>query len=279
MTYTPPSGTLTAIDLWRFKFYPLNTDGTVKAPGYPIPAAEAYNGLELQKGKSFQPNLGAPRTIPVVSQGRVQTTFILPSIEAKTAEAHLAYIDLDTFAELTKVKARTFGGARMMAAGTNKQGLELSGALLVSQLQSHDLDGLDVWSNYLLPRVKIAITWPAFNENPTDVTLTMSLSAAKKHVWGTALTESDDGATEFTLLPFQTWGLPNIVAWVADGAEDTFVLPANDNANDTFADTFLVYDSTSGTAVTGTPAAGQFVAGAAPTSDHILLGWYEQIEG
>lgn len=279
MTYTPPSGTVTAIDLWRIKFYPLNTDGTIKAPGYPTPATDPYNGLELQKGKSFQPNLGAPRTIPVVSQGRVQTTFILPSIDAKTAEAHLAYIDLDTFAELTKVKVRTIGGARGLAAGTNKQGLELTGALLISQLQSHDGDGLDVWNNYLVPRAKIAVTWPAFNENPVDVTLNMSLSAAKKHVWGAALTEADDGATEFTLWPFQTWGLPNLVAWIADGAEDTFQLPTEAYANDTFTDTFKVYDATSGSLVTGTPAADQFVAGGAPTTNHVLVGWYEQVEG
>lgn len=276
MPYTLPTGPMTGLDIWRMKFYPLNTNGTIKIPASITPANAPYSGLELANPKTFQPNLGTPRTIPVVSQGRVQTTFMLPSIDAKTAEAHLAYIDMETFAELSKVKTRTIGGAKGIAVGTNKQGFEVVGALLVSQLQAHDENGLDVWNNYLVPRAKVSITWPAFNENPVDVTLTMSLSAAKKHLWGIALTEADDGATEMTMWPFVTWGAPNIVAWNADGVEDTFVLPADAQANDTFADTFVVYDATAGTVVAGTPAADEFVAGAAPTVDHILLGWYEQ---
>lgn len=281
MTYAPPTGIGVGIDLWSVKFFPLNTDGTINAPGYPVAATTPYEGLELGKAKTLQPNLGASRTIPVIAQGRVQTTFILPPTDAKTAELHLAYIDLEVFAALSKVKTRTIGGARGMAAGTNKQGLELSGALLVSQLQFHTDDGLDAWHSYLFPRVKAAVTWPAFNENPIDVTVMMSLSSAKTHLWGTALTEGTDGATEFALWPFQSWGLPNIVAWVADGSEDTFLLPADAQANDTFADTFKVYDSTAGTGtpVTGTPSASQFVAGSPPTTDHVLLGWYEQVEG
>lgn len=279
MTYTPPTGQGAGIDVWRAKFFPLNSDGTIAAPGYPIPASTPYEGIELIKAKSFAPNLGSPRTVAVTAQGRVQTTFLLPPIEPKTAEFHVAYIDLEAFAELSKVKVRTIGGRKMMAAGTNKQGLELSGAFLISQLQFHTEDGLDGWFSYLLPRVKAAVTWPAFNENPIDVTITMSLSAAKKHIWGAALTETDDGATEATMWPILSWGLPNIVAWVADGAETTFALPADAEANDTFADTFKFWDSNTGLAVAGTPAEDGYVAGGAPTADHVLLGFYEQIEG
>lgn len=279
MAHTPPSGQGVGIDVWRAKFFPLNSDGTINAPGYPVAAETPYEGIELIKAKSFQPNLGTARTIAVTAQGRVQTTFLLPPIDPKTAEFHVAYIDLDAFAELSKVKVRTIGGARIMPAGTNKQGLELVGAFLISQLQFHTEDGIDAWHSYLFPRVRAMVTWPAFNENPIDVTITMSLSAAKKHIWGAALNETDDGATEAAMFPIVSFGQLNLVAWVADGAETTFLLPSDSEANDTFADTFKVYDQNTGLAVAGTPAADQFVAGAAPTDEHILLGWYEQVEG
>lgn len=278
MPYTDPSSQGVGLDVWRAKFYPLNSDGTIAAPGYPVPASTPYEGIELIKAKSFAPNLGAPRTIPVVAQGRVQTTFLLPPIEPKTAEFHAAYLDLDAFAELSKVKVRTIGGRKMVAAGTNKQGLELSGAFLISQLKWRNEAGLDGWFSYLLPRVQAMVTWPAFNENPIDVTFTMSLSAARKHIWGAALTETDDGATEATMWPIISWGMPNIVAWVGDGSETGFELPAEAQANDTFADTFKVYNNVTGAAITGTPAADQFVAGAAPADGLNLLGFYEQVE-
>lgn len=278
MTYTPPSGQGVGIDVWRAKFYPLNSDGTIAAPGYPTPASTPYEGIELIKAKSFAPNLGSPRTIAVTAQGRVQTTFLLPPIEPKTAEFHMAYIDLEAFAELSKVKVREIGGRTMMAAGTNKQGLELSGAFLISQLQFHTEDGLDGWFSYLLPRVKASMTWPVFNETPLDITITMSLSAAKKHIWGAALTEADDGATEATMWPIVSWGLPNIVAWVGNGSETGFALPDEAQANDTFADTFKVYNNVTGAAIAGTPAEDEFVASVAPADGLNLLGFYEQIE-
>lgn len=279
MTYTPPSGIATGLDIWKVKFYPLSSDGTIAVPGYPTPATTPYEGLELPKPKTLAPNLGNPRTIAVTAQGRVQTTFILPPIDPKTIECHLAYIDMDVFAELSAVKVRTIAGAQMMAAGTNKQGFEIQGMLLVQQLVGHDDDDIDVYVGYVIPRVKASITWMAFNENPIDVTVTMSVGRSKKHaILGSALTENSDGATEGAMFPFVSFGPRNIVAWMADGSEDEFLLPTDAQASDTYADTFKVYDSTagSGTAVAGTSAVSKFTATSAPTDEHVLLAWYEQ---
>lgn len=275
MTVTPPSGIGVGLDVYRAVFFPLTSTGAIDAPGYPVAAETPYEGLEFYKPKTFQPNLGNPRTIPVTSQGRVQDTFLLPSLDAKTGEFHLAYIDMVTFAALTKVKTRTIGGATMMPTGTDKQGLEILGAFLISQLQFHDEDGLNAWHSYLIPRARAAVTWPAFNENPIDVTVTMSFSSTKKHVWGEAVGQTNDGATELTMIPFVTWDLPNIVAWLADGVETAFLLPTNKQAAATFADTFKVYDYTTGNAVSGTPTADKFTAGSPVTDTHPLIGFYE----
>ena len=270
-----PSGIGTGLDLYHTRFYPINPDGTINTPGYPVAAETAYEGLKLPKPKTLQPNLGAPRTIPVVAQGRVQTTFILPPIDAKSLEIHLAYLDLDVFAEMSRVAVRTIGNSKIMAAGTNKQGLEIPGMLLTQQLQGHDEDGADIWTGYVFPRVKASITWPAFNENPIDVTITMSVSSATSHFLGTPLTEADDGATEAAMFAFHSFGQRNIVAWEADGSETIFLLPADAQALEGFADTFKVYNMTDGVVVSGTPAADKFTAGAAPTDGDILIGWYE----
>lgn len=280
MTYTNPTGIATGLDIWKVKFFPLDSNGLIAVPGYPTPATTPYQGLELPKPKTLQPNLGTPRTIAVVAQGRVQTTFILPPIDPKSIECHLAYIDLDVFAQLSKVKVRTVAGARMMPAGTNKQGLELQGMLLVQQLVGHDDNDLDVFVGYVVPRVKASVTWMAFNDTPIDVTLTMSVGKSKKHaILGSAMTEADDGATEAAMFPFVSFGPRNIVAWLGDNSEDTFLLPDDAQAAESFVDTFQVFDSTTGlgTPVAGTPAADQFVADDPPDAD-VLLGWYVQAE-
>lgn len=274
-----PSGIGTGLDLWKVTFFPLNSDDTINTPGYPIAAEVAYEGLELPKPKTLQPNLGTPRLIPVVAQGRVLHTFILPPIDPKSVEVHLAYVDINVFAELTRVKAHTIGNSIMMAAGTNKQGLEIPGLLLVQQLQSVTGGGADVWTGYVFPRVKASVVWPAFNENPIDVTIQMSVGISQKHFLGIALTEAAHGATEAGMFPFHSYGQRNIVAWEADGTETIFLLPADAQADDTYAATFKVYNMTDAAIVAGTPATTGFTATSAPTDGDILIAWYEQEQG
>lgn len=279
MTYTNPSGIATGLDIWKVKFFPLDSSGLIAVPSYPSPATTPYQGLELPKPKTLQPNMGNPRTIAVVAQGRVQTTFILPPIDPKTIVCNLAYIDLDVFAQLSSVKVRTVAGSRMMAAGTNKQGFELQGMLLVQQLVGHDDNDLDVFVGYVVPRVKAAITWMTFNDAPIDVTLTMSVGKSKKHaIFGSTLTETDDGATESSMFPFVSFGPRNIVAWLGNGSETVFLLPSDAQADSTYADTFKVYDSStnSSTPLTGTYATDKFTKGSVLTTGHVALGWYIQ---
>src|SRR5574338_76523 len=129
---TDPSGIGWGTDVYRAVFYPINTAGGIDVPGYPNPASDGFGGLEFTGPKSLSLNLGAPRAIVNVAQGRVQDTIYLPSIEAKTAEFHLSYIDQVTFAALSAVKTRVVGGGRSMPFGTDKQGLEIDGMFVIS---------------------------------------------------------------------------------------------------------------------------------------------------
>lgn len=280
MPYTPPSGAVAFIDVWKATFFPFNTEGTLDLPVYPVPAETPYEGIQFQKVKTLVPNLGAPRLIPVVSQGSTQTTFSLPSIDPQTIEAHLAYADLDVYADVTGVIARTIGGATVVPIGTNKVGFEKKGILVVSALAAHTADDdSDVWYTNIFLSAKATFQWAAFNENPADVTVTFALGKKTKSVWNETFTENADGASNALGHAVLTWGQLNLVAWLADGVENTFLLPTDKQSLSTFADTFKVYNLSTGAAVTGTPNAANFVASVAPSAGVKLLGWTEIASG
>jgi hypothetical protein len=276
MTVQPISGVGWGTDTYRAVFFPIATTGAIDAPGYPVAAEEPYLGLEFAGPKNLALNLGTPRAINNVSQGRVNDTIYLPSTDAKTAEFHLSYIDQVTFAALSRVKVRTIGGGQGFAFGTNKQGLEIAGTFLISQLAFHDDDAVTQWNNYIMPRARAIVTMPGFTDAETDVTVNLSLSSSKKHVWGETLTEALDGATQMLVYNHITWDIFNIAAWMADGSEDTFQLPDAHPSADSRADTLLVYDYTTGSALTvSSSSATQVVLSSAPTAGHPLIGIYE----
>lgn len=271
------SGKGWGVDVYNATFFPITSTGAIDHPGYPtLGVSEAYEGLPFDRPKSLTLNLGAPRAITNVAQGRVQDTIYLPSTDAKTGEFHLSDIDLETFADLSAVKTRTVGAGLMMPFGTDKQGLEIDGIFLISQLVFHDEDGVTKWNNYILPRVRAIVTMPSFNENATDVTVNLSMSPAKKHVWGQALTENADGALEFTGLNVVTDDRFNIVAWYTDGVQDTFLFPTNKQAVN-HASTFTLWDYAAGTEVTVgiTKSAAGVEYASAPADNKLLIGLYQ----
>jgi hypothetical protein len=272
-----PSGIGWGVDVYRAVFYPINTAGGVDVPPYPAPAADGFGGLEFSRPKSLSMNLGAPRAITNVAQGRVQDTIYLPSIEAKTAEFHVSNIDQVTFAALSAVKTRIIGGGRGMPFGTDKQGLEIDGMFLISQLAFHDGDGVGQWHNYILPRVRAVVTMPSFDENAIDVTVNLSLSPTSKHAWGQALSELNDGALNMHGWDHITWDRFNIYAWLADGVEDIFLFPVNKQALPNFATTFELWDYNLGTEITSGMVKSQ--AGVdftvAPAAGKLLIAIYE----
>jgi hypothetical protein len=262
-------------ETYKAKFFPIRADGGIDAPPYPVAAETPYEGLIFLGPKALTLNLGAPRAIVNVAQGRVQDTIYLPSIDAKTGEFHLSYIDQEIFAELSAVKTRTIGGGKSMPFGTDKQGLEIDGIFLISQLVFHDENGVKNWNNYILPRTRAIVTMPSFTDAATDVTVNLSLSPTKKHIWGEDLTEADDGALSMTGLNHITADRFNIVAWIGDNSETTFLLPTDFPSASSRATTFKVYNYATGSAVSGTPGETSFVAGSAPASNVLLIGLYE----
>jgi hypothetical protein len=275
---TDPSGIGWGTDVYRAVFFPINTSGGIKHPGYPdYLAADPYEGLEFNGPKALTLNLGTPRSVVNVAQGQVQDTIYLPSIEAKSAEFRVTYIDQVTFAALSAVKTRVIGGGRGMPFGTDKQGLEIAGTFLISQLAFHDLDGVSQWHSYIIPRARAIVQMPSFDENAIDVPITLSLSKSRKHVWGPALSEANDGALNMHAWDHMTWDRFNIVAWLADGVEDTFLFPTDKPALANFATTFTLWDFNAGTQITAgiTKSTTGVEFAAAPADGKLIIALYE----
>lgn len=249
---TLPSGIGWGTDVYRAVFYPIGDDGGIDVPPYPdtLPA-DGFGGYEFNGPKNLTLNLGAPRAITNVSQGRVNDTIYLPSTDAKTAEFHLSYIDQELFAILGAVKRRTdLGMGSTFPFGTDKQGLEIAGTFLISNLAFHDEDGVTRWHNYILPRVRAVVNMPSMDENALDVTVNLSLGSTRKHVWGQTVSEANDGATQVMGYDHITSDRFNIYAWLADGTEDVFLLPTDKPSLSNFADTMSIWNFTTGTEIT-----------------------------
>jgi hypothetical protein len=274
-----PSGQGWGTDVYRAVFYPIrSSDGGIDAPEYPIPANEAFEGYEFLGPKNLSLNLGAPRAVTNVSQGRVNGTIYLPSTDAKTAEFHLSYIDQALFSTLGGVKRRVdIGNGSTMPFGTDKQGLEIDGTFVISNLAFHDENEIAKWHNYILPRVRAVVTMPSFDENAVDVTVNLSLGSTRKHVWGQAVSELLDGATQLIGYDHITNERFNLVAWLADGVEDLFLLPTDKPARSDFADSFAIWNYTTGLEITAGIAKSttgvDFVV--APDEDTLLIAVYE----
>lgn len=275
MAVDPISGIGWGTDTYRAVFYPIENDGGISAPGYPTPAATPYEGLPFQGPKNLALNLGTPRAINNVSQGRVNDTIYLPSLDAKTGEFHVSYIDQDTFAALSNVKTRTIGGGKGMPFGTDKQGLEIAGTFLISQLAFHNEDSVTQWNNYILPRVRAIVTMPGFTDTETDVTINLSLSSSTKHVWGEALSIALDGATKMQGYNHITWDIFNFIGWMADGAETVFELPADHPSAESRDDTLVVYRYSTGLPVATSVIAADTVTFSAPPASGLLICLYE----
>ena len=272
-----PSGIFWSRDVYRAVFLPIRSDGGIDVPGYPEPAEDGYGGIELVGPKNFTQNFGAPRAVTNVSQGRVNDTMYLPSLDAKTAELHLSYFDQETFAKLSGVKRRTIGRGTGIPLGTDKQGLEISGSFLISQLKTQDDDGVQQWNNYILPRTRAVIGVPNADDNDFDITVNFSLSKTKKHVWGQAVSESADGATFIHAWNHVTWDRFNMWSWLADGSEDIFLLPTDKPAVDIGEGTFTLWDFTAGTEITSgvVKSATGVDFTVAPAADKLLIAMYE----
>lgn len=242
----------TSIDVNRVVAFPLNNDGTFNLTEDLCGGGvqDLYEGVEFEGPTGFEVTFGAPRSIPVVAQGQVQATFLLPSIEAKTGVLRCAYDKLTLSAMLSGTKIDTVGESKWTPQDTDKSGSEPLVALLLQQLQAKDEDGSLVWHNNVIHRATVVPDPVSYNAEVMVKTYNLAMSRSSKRMWGETYTLATHGVTEASMDDGISSYKYNIGIWMGNGEYTTFNLPAG-KPTKTTAKT-KVWDFTTGAARAGT---------------------------
>lgn len=243
----------TAIDVYRAVGFPLNNDGTFDVPSEDPSGGGVktlYEGIEFLAPVGLEFSLGEPRSIPVVAQGQVLTTFNLPSTDAKTATLTAAYEKYSVDTALTDTKIDTVGGMKLMGIDNNKSGQEKLFGFYISQLQAHAESGDSMWASVMLNRVRIKPNRPNFTSDPLAKQFSMTLSRSTKRLWGQTYSEVTHGRTSDVGDSILSEYKLNMGVWIGNAEYTSFDLPADKLAVTSAKAT--VYDFATGAARAGT---------------------------
>ena len=214
------------LDIYRVVLFPLFTSGVNKG-GIQAVDETAYEGVEVPGPVSFDFSFGNPRTIANTSQGRVNDTIILPSLDPKTGVLRCSYNSQTLNALLTGVKITTVGAAKITEEGTSQEGQEIQCGLLLQQLVSHDDEGNVMWVSEVCPRATLVPSPVNYNENALSKEYNIALSQSVKRLWGETLTIAMHGCTKAVKSNVVSDNKFNIIGWLGDNVATAFTLPAD----------------------------------------------------
>lgn len=246
------------------------------ANGYPAATSETvYEGIELLGAKTQNLNAVEPRKITHLGNDRALAIDFLPPNELPSGELIASVTDLTLKAILTAVKVRTLGEIKTMPWMTDKQGFEPSVGLLTFQQSLEKTTKVRNWRFHVMPSLRIFPLPAGMTENAVEIRYPFAPAPSQKHLWGEAMTESLDGATESPIVEGQSQGKPHLVAWKAAGATE-FNYHSSRPCIQTYASKVSVWDN--GTLVDPgayTAAADGITFDYPPTTGHILCALYE----
>jgi len=237
------------LDIYRVVLFPLFTSGVNKG-GIQAVNNSAYEGYDVPGPVTFEFNFGNPRTIPNVSQGRVNDTIILPSVEAKTGILRCSYDSQTLNALLTGTTIITEGESKVLQEGTDREGLEIQCGLLLQQLVSHDDDGSVMWATDICPKATLVPQPVNKNDTALSKVYNIALSQSTKRLCGEALSISTHGCTKAVKEVVLSNDRKNVVGWLGDCIDSTFTLPTDKPAKTSA--TAKVWNYATGAAVAGT---------------------------
>jgi hypothetical protein len=217
-----PSGKQLSVGLRRAVIFALDAEGFPLASG-----TQAYEGIEVIGPKAFTLSVPDARRITHTGNDRVLAIDYLPPTEGVTGELRVAATDIPAKAVLTGVNVFTAGEASMLPWGTDQQGFETDVALLLFQQSLDAISKSRRWKFYLIPKARTIPSPASMDENPAEDRYQVAPNPTAYHLWGTALADNTEGATEMALAEGMATNRPNVVAFLADGAETDFLLPVN----------------------------------------------------
>lgn len=264
------------LDIYRVVLFPLFTSGNNKG-GIKAVDETAFEGFEVPGPTSFEFSFGNPRTIANTSQGQVNDTIILPSLDPKTGVLRCSYNSQELNALLTGVSITTVGAAKVMDEGTSQEGQEIQCGILLQQLVSHDDSGNVVWVSEVCPRATLVPSPVNYNENALVKEYNIGLSKSTKRLWGETLTMAIHKCTKAIKSNVVSDNKFNVIGWLGDNVATDFTLPADKVAKTSAA--AKVWNFYTGVEETGvwdaSTEALTFTPTVKPALDELLICTYE----
>jgi len=264
------------LDIERVTLFPLFTSGVNKG-GIAAVNGTAYEGIDVTGPVSLEFSFGNPRTIANVSQGRVNDTIILPSTDPKSAVLKCSYDSQTLNALLSDVNITTMGASKVLPEGTDKQGQEIQCAMLISQLVSHNESGDVVYGTEIFAKATLVPSKVNYNENALVKEYNIAFAQPSKYPWGEALTLATHKCTKATNARIMSDNKFNMIGWLGDCIDTTFVLPTDKKALTSAS--AKVWNFATGAAVAGTwdltALATTFTPTVTPDALDLLICTYE----
>lgn len=192
---TGPSTIRSGVGLRNFQVMALDTSG------YPAASdTSAYEGVQVVMAKTLGLTDPEPRIIHYTGDDKLWNIDLLPPLEGLRGELAVEARNDALDELLTGVKAVNLGDEfNIYAVGTDQKGEENQvAALMYHQSMDEDPDsanfGQRLWEFKIFPRVFMFPREGGANENPAEQTYTIVPQFVTKHLWGTALSTSTEGA-------------------------------------------------------------------------------------
>lgn len=264
------------LDIERVVLFPLFTSGVNKG-GIAAVSDAAFEGYDAPGPVSLEFSFGNPRTIPNVSQGKVNDTIILPSVEAKSGVLRSSYDSQTLNALLSDTKITTMGLSKVFPEGTNREGEEIQCAMVVNRLVSHTDTGDLVHASEVFGKVTLVPRKTNFSDAALQKEYTIGFSQPTKYAWGETLSLATHGCTKATNALLLSDNYFNMIGWLGDCIDTTFELPADKPA--LTSSSAKVWNYVTGAAVAGTwnlsDLATVFTPTVTPDSTDLLICTYE----
>jgi hypothetical protein len=214
---TAPTGKSFPVGMKQARVYALTADG--------VPAATSttvYEGIQLVGVQSYENTVPDARRIAHTGDDQVLAQDMLPRQEVSTAKITTAINPMDAYAAMSSTKQATIGSATTIGYATNKQGSEPTVAILMYQQAKEYLSGLRCYRSYEIPATQVIINANGMSADKSAFSFSMLPTAVNHHIWGIQFTANTEGYTTSETEEIQTYGLPHICSWRADGTVTTF---------------------------------------------------------
>ena len=183
-------------------------------------------GTTMSAFKAFEITKPNARRINHVGNDRLLALDFLPPLEGVTATLRTGTDDFDVDAVLTGVTKATVGESVMLADSTDKQGFEPFVAVVAFQQAQSKITKARNWRSWIFPSTKAIPMATGMGDNPTETTYDLGPSPVSYHIWGTAIIEGTDGATEAAIIRAQSEGKPAYGFSIGNASGKVFSFPA-----------------------------------------------------